>query len=125
MKLYIAGPVRGKDPQRCIDAFDAAEAQLIARDYEVFNPLTEHKHLLKEADKLTVKELKQIFREDIEGLFDCDGVVLLEKWEDSKGATGEFWIARACNMPALDLNEWLHASRVAEAILRQTLGAKQ
>lgn len=119
MKLYIAGPIRGKDPEQVIEAFNTAEVKLVKCGYKLFNPLTPHAHFLGRTEELTIEELKQIFREDIQGLLTCDGVALLKGWVMSDGASGEYWIARACRMPTLNLEEWLDLENIDKAIRQQ------
>ena len=106
MKLYIAGPIRGHEAE-CLKDFNDAEAALLAHDYEVYNPLEKHAHLLEKVGSLTVDELKQIFRDDIEGLLGCDGIALLPGWGESIGAQGEYFIARACQMRVEMVGDWL------------------
>ena len=119
MKLYIAGPIRGEDPKKCVTSFDITEGELRNCGYDVFNPITDHKYLLERADVLTMEELKQIFREDISALLICDGVALLGEWQESRGACGEYWIAQACKMPTLSVDQWKDVSYVEKSIRKQ------
>ena len=97
-RLYISGPITGvADGNRA--AFSAAEAQLRAAGFVPINPRdnglpadsTWHEHM----------------RADLRLLLDCDGVALLDGWENSRGARVEFQLAAGIGMPRRMVAFWL------------------
>ena len=82
--IYISGPITGIEataPQ----LFKEAEDFLKAKGYEVVNPMTiNHDH-----DKSWVSYMKT----DIIALMGCDGIFMLDNWEESKGACIEYYLA--------------------------------
>jgi hypothetical protein len=89
-KLYISGPMTGiKDHN--FPAFNCLAAKLRAHGYEVVNP-TE----LDNAD--TTKSWGDYMKRDIPLIVECDGVVLLDGWEESRGAKIEVFLAISLKM---------------------------
>lgn len=101
---YIAGPMRGL-PQFNFPAFMEAERILVAQGWEVRNPATHDIDMgfdprtkkgtneeLDEFDLLTAAawDLEQIVTE-------CDAVVLLPGWKQSRGAKAEYAVAKWTN----------------------------
>ena len=82
--IYISGPITGIEataPQ----LFKEAEDFLKAKGYEVVNPMTiNHDH-----DKSWTNYMKT----DIIALMECDGIFMLDNWEESKGACIEYYLA--------------------------------
>lgn len=89
MKLYIAGPMTGL-PDLNFPAFHAEAARLRALGYEVANPA--------EINPEPGMAWAECMRRDIPELVRCDGVVLLEGWERSRGASLEAHIAHSLGM---------------------------
>lgn len=98
MKLYISGPMTGY-PDFNFPAFNAAAKSLSLAGYEVENP----------ADKGIVDgwNWEDYLRYDLIQMLQCDGVALLDKWEESKGAVLEERTASAVGMSILHVSEWL------------------
>ena len=92
MKVYLSGPMTGI-PDYNFPAFEAAAKELRARDQEVFSP--------HELGVDPAKTWADYLRADIRALVDCDAVVCLPGWEQSKGASLEVYIAKALEMPVL------------------------
>lgn len=84
-KIYIAGKVTGEPVEICVRKF--AEAQKVIQNlgFEAINPLEVVGNWQTPWDVAMKKCLH--------ALIDCEGVVLLEDWKDSKGATIERQLA--------------------------------
>ena len=109
MRVYLAGPMTGI-PQFNFPAFDAAEADLRARGYDVVPPADLHDPLVREqalasedgalnsvsactwGDALAL-DVKMIADDGIEG------IVCMEGWERSRGARLECFVAQLCGLP--------------------------
>lgn len=86
MKLYISGPITGR-PEGNRAAFTRAARELSAAGHEVLNP-----HVVVEsALRYGVPSWAECMWLDLAALcaFRPDGVVLLEGWQDSRGAQVE------------------------------------
>lgn len=106
MKVYLAGPMRGK-PEFNFPAFREAAARLRAQGHEVFSPAEndEATHGLDFAKNTTgdLKEitdcgfsLKDALCDDLTYiLMYADAIAFLEDWEYSSGALAEWFTARA------------------------------
>ncbi len=110
MIVYLSGAMTGI-PEENVPAFNAAARALRLIGYEVVNPAEFDTDVdgLSERSRW-VKYLKA----DIKALMDCDGIVMLPGWENSKGATLEHNTAKALDMPILTLAEAVieHPQRV-------------
>lgn len=98
MKIYISGPMTGR-PDFNHPAFHAAAATLRAAGWAVFNPA---ENGLQPDAQWGVH-----MRVDIKALMDCDAIVLLDGWMDSKGARLERHIAVQLGMRVYVLQELL------------------
>lgn len=93
MKTYISGKITGLPYEEVQKNFNEAEELLIGIGMEPVNPLnnglpcesTWEKHMIR----------------DIEMLMDCDSVLMLSNWFDSKGARIEKYIAEERGMTIL------------------------
>lgn len=105
MKLYVAGPYRGKTPE--IEAQNVALARGVAKllwtmgysvlcphlnTHEFDKPSTESSPSKFGIIDYSVRALtwEEIMRGDIELLDACDGIVMLPAWQSSQGATMEY-----------------------------------
>jgi hypothetical protein len=86
LKIYISGKISGLDPKVAKKKFDDAEIYLKSTGFEVINPMN-----FGEGDPN--KTWKDYMIEDINMLFDCDGIYMLDNWGNSKGARVERAIA--------------------------------
>lgn len=102
MKLYLAGPMSGY-PDHNFPAFNAETARLRALGYEIVNPA----ELNLDVDRTqTPYDLWRIcMRKDIHALIDCDGIILMKDWPNSKGACLEHQIARGLKLQILFCDE--------------------
>lgn len=94
MRVYLSGPMSGL-PEFNYPAFKAAALQLERFGFEVVNPA--ENGLPKEA------AWEQHMRLDIQLMLDCDGLVMLSGWENSKGARIERRLAMELGLPVGDL----------------------
>lgn len=86
MKIYLSGKISGTDLDyvRCL--FDKVATTLRALGHEVTNPLCNG---LSEHDPW-----EEHIAKDIINLIDCEGIYMLQGWEDSQGARIEHAIAK-------------------------------
>jgi hypothetical protein len=91
MKIYISGKITGLEIDEAKDLFQEAE-DFLNENYEceVVNPI-------KEVPFDESKEWEDYLCEDIKLLCDCDSILMLDNWADSKGAIFEFCIAQQLN----------------------------
>jgi len=101
-KVYVAGPMTDY-PEYNYPAFYAAAKRLrLEYGWDVVNPA--------ELDELTTEELGDstqlpaYLRRDFRELVECDGIVLMDGWEDSPGANAELCVARFLAMDAFRLS---------------------
>ena len=87
MKIFISGPMKGYEDFNT-PAFNAAEAELIANGWSVFNPAW-----IKVDSTWDRNNLLPI---DIAALAQCDAIYMLTGWEQSAGARAEYEFAVSC-----------------------------
>ena len=85
MKIYISGKISGLPYEEVKTRFDDCQALLESIGFEVVNPLT--MALPQEAT------WEQHMVKDIELLFSCDAIYMMDNWMDSTGAGIEYDIA--------------------------------
>ena len=88
-RLYISGPMTGL-PDSNFSAFNEAARTVRGLGYYVVNPVDIN------PDPTTPWEM--CLRADLKALCDCDGVVLLPGWQNSKGAQLELHVAHRLGM---------------------------
>ena len=105
-KIYISGMITGLSPKEYETLFNAAEADLKAKGYDVVSPLQIAAKLKAEQpDRLDPKQHTEaeIWRAhliaDIQELVKCNAVHMLPNWERSEGATLEHKIAAGLKLP--------------------------
>lgn len=99
MKLYIAGPMRGRRLHGFPEFFEAA-LRLREQGHVVYNP-AEHDMAQGFDPSLPIDHEDQVFKLDLAKTLNhdahlilrSDGLVLLPGWEDSVGARFEFVLA--------------------------------
>lgn len=112
MKLYLAGPMRGR-PQFNFPAFHAAAAKLRAEGHIVFSPAERD---IERAGGVDISSnnptgdedqarrdfgvtLRECLKDDLTWICDhAEGIALLPGWEDSKGARCEASLAYALGL---------------------------
>jgi hypothetical protein len=102
-RYYIAGPMtKYASANYNFPAFFVAEGLLNMLGHEVVNPArmdleaglvqwSEFEQRLVQVPGFTMHDA---MRRDITAIADCDGVVLIDDWESSKGAAQELHVAR-------------------------------
>lgn len=85
IKIYISGKVTGLTQEQATKRFDDAECLLSAIGFDVVNPL-------KNGLKFDASWDEHMVR-DIELLFPCDAIYMMDGWLDSTGAQIEYDIA--------------------------------
>jgi nucleoside 2-deoxyribosyltransferase len=89
-KYYLAGPMSGL-PGYNFKAFETHAAFYRGRNMEIVSP--------HEVDKgSTDKPYHWYLREDLKIMLECDAVIMLTGWEDSRGACMEEGVAHNLDM---------------------------
>jgi hypothetical protein len=91
VKLYIAGPMRGK-PNWNFDEFNTVAQRLRAMGHQVFNPAEIAQawgYCEGKQDGECRDHLKHVLIGDMACILACDGIVLLDGWRESRGSTVE------------------------------------
>lgn len=89
MKLYLAGPMTGY-PELNFPLFHAEAARLRSLGFEIVNPA--------EINADPSAGWLDCMRADIKQLVDCDGIALLPRWSESRGATIEHNLVRGLGL---------------------------
>ena len=101
VKVYLSGPMTGL-PEYNKHAFMGCAQALRAVGYEVVNPAEN----TVDTAGLSEQEAWQAYmRIDIKQLLDCDGIVMMPGWPESKGATLERAIAQGLGLSVNALAE--------------------
>lgn len=87
-KIYISGAITGNDNAKA--EFEHAEQFLLKRGCIPVNPMK----LTHDHDK----NWESYMKECIVGMMTCESVLMIEKWEFSKGALIEYNLAKDLNM---------------------------
>lgn len=120
MKVYLAGPMRGK-PEFNFPAFMQAAKALRASGLTVFNPAeSDNEHHGTDISKGNVTgdeaqaasqhgfSLREALERDTTWICrHADGIVLLPDWQMSSGANAELALARALGLKVFYMNEAL------------------
>ena len=85
MKVYISGPITGRPKQEYLRHFIRAEADLSAAKLKAVNPATINSFFPDE-----VMSHSDYMKVSIAALSICDGIYMLEGWQQSKGSLEEF-----------------------------------
>lgn len=100
MLVYISGPITGVENFKT--AFSARAASLRVMGYQVENPV-----LIGEKLERMFPDRKVSYSEylthDIAALLDCDGISMLDGWENSAGARIEHDVAIATGKTFVDV----------------------
>lgn len=104
-RIYISGPMSGL-PGHNFPAFDAAEVELKALGYDVFNPA--------ERGITEGWSWADYLRDDLAELLKCDEVAVLPGGWASRGATLEIHVANELGMDVRRLADHLTSGETAE-----------
>ena len=88
-KVYLAGPITGRDWKKTKERFKRVEELLEAAGYDVSNPC-EH--------QIENGTWGQYMRQGLKALLECDAIFVFEDWSESKGACIEYNLARSLSM---------------------------
>lgn len=101
MKLYLAGPMRGR-PEQNFPAFREGAERLRRLGHTVWSPA--EYDLQHGYDPVSDPEpaLVNCMKHDLAALLECDGVALLPGWKHSTGAQLEAHVALVCGLVLLD-----------------------
>ena len=86
MRIYLSGKITGLDKEVYSRQFARAESFYKTGGFDVVNPVAIGEVILKNNPKAKWEDFMQ---EDLKALRTCTHIVLLEGWEESKGAKME------------------------------------
>lgn len=92
-KWYLSGSVTNDPDFR--DKFAYAEFQLKSRGLKVINPVKHEKD---------GKEWSYYLRKDLRKLTKCHGIILIDGWENSKGALLELKVAQELELDIMEFD---------------------
>lgn len=92
MRIYISGPITGRDWFESFYAFGDAERRIIKEGHEAINPMAISLYGLS-------WDLYMRLATEIIGSGEVDGIVMLRGWEKSKGAVIEYQWAKSMGIP--------------------------
>lgn len=103
-KVYIAGPMTGY-PEFNYPLFHATAIRLRKMGFEVISPaeLNPIDSGLQITDEYHTKLYPSFIKRDIAALMECDHIVMLKGWEESKGASLEHHIAEVLGIERIEL----------------------
>lgn len=104
-KWYLSGSVTDDPDFR--DKFAYAEYQLKKRGFKVLNPVKHEKD---------GKKWSYYLKKDIRKLTRCQGLILLDGWENSKGAKLELKVAQELDFKVIEFNCLTGLWRVVEEV---------
>ncbi len=94
MKVYISGKITGLPYEVAYMNFEQIEHDLMIRGHQVINPM-------KEVPFDESLSWKDYMIRDIDMLFDCDAIYLMDNYTDSKGAKIEKAIAEQLGLKVI------------------------
>lgn len=94
MKIYISGPMEGVENYQ--EIFKRAADKLLGMGYSVVNPAALQSAMC--GDGFSRKDFLRI---DLDLLEECDAILLLDGWEESKGCNREYGYALGCGKVCL------------------------
>lgn len=97
-KIYIAGKVTGEPIAECTMKFGTAQNAIEALGFEAINPL----EVVGDWNTPWNEAMKKC----ISAMIECEAVVLLPDWIDSKGAKLENQIANSFDMPIFNYTKF-------------------
>ena len=86
MRIYLSGKITGREKEDYTRQFARAESFYKTGGFDVVNPVKIGEEVLKINTKA---EWQDFMIRDLEALRTCTHIVLLEGWEESKGAKME------------------------------------
>ena len=95
-RIYISGPITGRDRADYMTAFKSAEIILTARGYRVLNPTRLPPSRWLWIYRLMGYRLTLLY--DLWHLMRCQGIAMLSGWQNSRGARMEHATAKIFNI---------------------------
>ena len=89
MQVYISGKITGIEKEAPA-LFAQGAKEVSEMGYEPLDPYS----LAHEHDQ----SWKSFMREDLKALCDCDGIYMLDNWNDSLGAKAELQLAKSLGL---------------------------
>ena len=86
MRIYLSGKITGLEKEVYTKQFARAETFYKTSGFDVVNPVAIGEEILKQNPSATWNDF---MKEDLKALRTCTHIVLLEGWEESKGAKME------------------------------------
>lgn len=105
LKAYISGPITGR-PELNLPAF--REAEQIAKAMNL-HPIVPH-DLFDGVDPSGIT-WEQYMKTDLKVLLDCQMVITLEGWHESRGAMIEVDLARKLSIPVISIHKAMELSK--------------
>ena len=97
MKIYLSGPITGLDTEEYINLFTTWDLRMLQLGYRTVNPVELDQELEWQLDRKPTRE--EYLRNDLKELLNCDEILMLPGWSNSKGAQLERRVALACGIP--------------------------
>lgn len=101
MKLYLGGPMTGI-PLYNFPAFHEAADVLRKRGHEIVSPAEMDQGDGFDPETDAAESHLHYMRRDLAAVMECEGVVMLPGWRQSKGARCEFTVAETCGLALLE-----------------------
>lgn len=122
MKIYIAGPMTGRE-QWNFPAFDAAADELRGLGYSPVNPadLDRAVGFDPAVDTPTPAFLREALARDLSAICQCGAVAVLPGWKLSLGAVIEVALAVRLGLTVLDMEEMDDITGETDAWIRSKL----
>ena len=92
MTVYVSGPMTGIKDYNA-PAFEKAYFDLQSKDHFPVMP----------APYVDGKTYQEYLRDDLKLLLECDGIYMLDGWQESKGSKIEHMVALACGIDEVAL----------------------
>lgn len=111
-RIYISGPISGRDEKESREAFRRMREALEGLGYETVNPWDL-------AEKAGGHRWADYVLNDLRALRDCDGLMQLRGWEGSMGCQTELSFALGLGIPIFQ--EWDVEGRLRQEWMRHRL----
>jgi hypothetical protein len=110
LKLYLCGVIGNgkswrdeiKDKEAYTKRFNSIESLLISFGYEVWNPIRQVQN---------PKNRKDAIKQDMLGLFECDGIALIDEFI-SNGMAAEIAVGKSINIEAKPAEKWIKLAKI-------------
>lgn len=100
---YLCGPMTGY-PHHNYPEFMSKSQYLRELGYMIVNPAELHP---QPKEDYTEEYWISVLKRDLSALLACEGLILLDGWEKSRGATLEHYVAKSLSYNVLNIRECL------------------